>query len=282
MRVAKGGPAAGKRRAGRKKPFVRGEATARAEPAAGKRRAGRKKAGAQGPDGGRLVVLIPVLDEEDARAIVEKKKAGAFTRLMVVRPKAELIRVHKIEMFLEAFVLVSAKYSADYYRKASHKVSVGPGVREVVLGGLTFPAKSKSRSISEMFSRGRAKGEVRLGMEEHVFVENRATACLDCHGQDARVPFKLDKAAAEINPESALAAAGGMVRRPEVSAGEALKGLKSRLMPDMGKEQIRDLNDMFEATEAAEVYVPVFEARLVGPRGRIAVMRINGSSKAVM
>lgn len=45
---------------------------------------------------------------------------------------------------------------------------------------------------------------------------------------------------------------------------------------------MRGLSDDFEVTRLAEVYVPVYEARLVGPRRKAAIMRVDAARKSVI
>ena len=45
---------------------------------------------------------------------------------------------------------------------------------------------------------------------------------------------------------------------------------------------VRDLNDEFVLREITEVYVPIFEARLIGPKKKVGLLRIDAVRKKVL
>ena len=45
---------------------------------------------------------------------------------------------------------------------------------------------------------------------------------------------------------------------------------------------VRDLNNEFVLREITEVYVPIFEARLIGPKKKVELLRIDAVRKKVL
>ena len=76
---------------------------------------------------------------------------------------------------------LSGLYSADYYRKAVHKIKVDDNVKEVLVGPDTFEVSKKSKFSKIVNTTG--KRTINLDLEEHVFVKNTGTLYLDHHGK---------------------------------------------------------------------------------------------------
>ena len=76
----------------------------------------------------KIIVLRKNIDEEEARHIVEEKKTKPFKSLLS-RPKKEDVHVHSMKLYYECILMISGKYIADYYRKATHSISVDSNVK---------------------------------------------------------------------------------------------------------------------------------------------------------
>ena len=88
----------------------------------------------------KTVVLRPILDLSEAEQIVENGKTSLF-RSMLQKPKKMEVHVHSIKLSYEAFLILSGKYNADFYRKVVHTINVEPTVREIIVGDSVFPIK---------------------------------------------------------------------------------------------------------------------------------------------
>ena len=88
----------------------------------------------------KTVVLRPILDLTDAEQIVENRKTSRF-RSMLQKPSKTDVHVHSLKLSYEAFLILSGKYHADFYRKIIHTINVKPNVKEIIVGGYTFPIK---------------------------------------------------------------------------------------------------------------------------------------------
>ena len=71
---------------------------------------------------------------------------------------------------------------ANYFRKATHSISVDSNVSEVILGDGIFPVRTKSNFKNAIVGK-RGKNKVDLKLEEHVFVENEDELTFDHHGR---------------------------------------------------------------------------------------------------
>jgi len=227
----------------------------------------------------KTVVLRKTMDETDAMAIVEQKKTDPFKSLLS-RPKKEEVHVHSLKLYHECILTVSGKYVADYYRKATYDISVNYNIRDVVLGGGLFPIRSKS-GFAKALSGKRGKNKIDLKLEEHVFIEEEEELAFDHHGREIKFPFKINSKTIENYPKKILEANIQNVKKPEITYDAAIQKLQTLLKKPVDAD-VRDLSDEFVLREISEVYVPIFEARLIGPKKKVGIIRIDAVRKKVL
>jgi hypothetical protein len=227
----------------------------------------------------KTVVLIKTIDETEAMAIVEQKKSDPFKSLLS-RPKKEEVHVHSLKLYHECILTVSGKYVADYYRKATYDISVDYNIRDVVLGGGLFPIRSKS-GFKKALSGKRGKNKIDLKLEEHVFVEEEEELAFDHHGREIKFPFKINSKTIENYPKKILESNIQNVKKPEITYDAAIEKLQTLLKKPVDAD-VRDLSDEFVLREISEVYVPIFEARLIGPKKKVGIIRIDAVRKKVL
>lgn len=227
----------------------------------------------------RTVVLKCAVDEAAAASMVESKKASRFSSLLS-RPRADEVHVHSLGLYYECVLIASGRYVADYYRRASHRISVPHGVRDVVIGGSTFAMRRRS-GLARALRGSRGRNSIDVELEEHVFVDERDEVAFDRHGKKTKFRRKLDAKGTEPYPQRVLDAVGGRVRGPEMDDGAALELLKSSLKSPV-KDKVRDLTEEFILDGVTHVYVPVYEARLVGPDKKVALLRIDAAKKRII
>ena len=227
----------------------------------------------------KTVVLKKNIEEHDAFAIVEEKKTSLFKKLLK-KPKREDVHVHYLKLYYECILMVSGKYIADFYRKATHTISVDSNVQEVTFGEGVFPIRSKS-SLEKAFSGKHGKNKIDLQLEEHVFVEEENELIFDHHGREIKFPFKINSKTIENYPKRLLQKNSSNVKKPEITYDAAIEKLKELLKKPM-EPDVRDLNDEFVLREITEVYVPIFEARLIGPNKKIGVLRIDAVRNKIL
>lgn len=227
----------------------------------------------------KIVVLRKNLEEADALEIIEQKKTTTFKSLLS-RPKKEDVHIHSLKLYYECILMVSGKYIADYFRQATHTISVDSNIREIVLGDGTFPIQTKS-SLKKTFSGKRGKNKIDLKLEEHVFVEDQDELTFDHHGREIKFPFKINSKTIENYPKRLLEKNKENIRKPEITNDAAISKLQLQLKKPL-ETDVRNLSEEFVLREITELYVPIFEARLIGPKKKVGIIRIDAVRKKVL
>ena len=227
----------------------------------------------------KIIVLKKRINEDTVQDIVEEKKTSVF-RTLLKKPKREDVHVHSIKLNYESIYLISGKYSADFYRKSIHPIKVDYNVKEVVLGEGVFPIRTKS-GIEKAFSGKRGKNKVDLELEEHVFIENEDSMYFDHHGKEIKFPFQINSKTVENYPKRILKNNESNVKKPEITKKAATDKLSEKLKRPL-EPDVRDLNDEFVINEISEIYAPIFEARLIGPKKKVGILRIDAVRKKIL
>jgi hypothetical protein len=227
----------------------------------------------------KTVVLRKNLEEDDALEILDQKKTAPFKSLLS-RPKKEDVHIHSLKLYYECILMVSGKYIADYFRKATHSISVNSNVNEIILGDGIFPIRTKS-GFKKAFVGKRGKNKIDLKLEEHVFVEEEDELTFDHHGQEIKFPFKVNSKTIENYPKRLLEKNQPNIKKPELTYDSALEKLQSQLKKPL-ETDVRNLSEEFVLREITELYVPIFEARLIGPKKKVGIIRIDAVRKKIL
>lgn len=227
----------------------------------------------------KIVVLRKKIDEAEAMEIIQQKKTTPFKSLLS-RPKKEQVHVHSLKLYHECILMVSGKFIADYYRKATHTISVNYNIRDVVLGEGLFTIRSKS-GFRKALSGKRGKNKINLKLEEHVFVEEEDELAFDHHGHEIKFPFKINSKTVENYPKRILEKNQQNIKKPEITNDTAIEKLQSQLKRPV-ETDVRDLTEEFVLREITEIYVPIFEARLIGPKKKVGIIRIDAVRKKIL
>ncbi|MFB5603519.1 MAG: hypothetical protein ACE5SV_06600 [Candidatus Nitrosomaritimum aestuariumsis] len=227
----------------------------------------------------KTLVLRKTIDDDIANEIIEDKKTSIFKSLLK-KPKKEEVHVDSIKLFHECLLVVSGRYVADYYRKATHNISVDSNVKEVTFGGGVFPIKEKS-GLKKAFAGNRGKNKIEFPLEEHVFVEEENELVFDYNGNEIDFPFKINSKTIENYPEQILTSNSSNVRNPKISHESAIKLLKDALKSPLEKN-IRKLTEEFTVEKINEVYIPIYEARLTGPKNKTGLLRLDAVRKKIL
>ena len=211
--------------------------------------------------------------------MVNQKKTGPFKTLLS-RPKQDDVHVHSLKLYYECILMVSGKYVADYFRKATHSISVDSNVHEISLGGGIFRIRSKS-GITKAFVGKRGKNKIDFKLEEHVFVEEENELAFDHHGREIKFPFKINSKTVENYPKRLLEQDSTNVKKSEMTYDAAIEKLQSELKKPL-EDDVRNLNEEFVLREITEVYVPIFEARLIGPKKKVGIIRLDAVRKKIL
>jgi len=232
----------------------------------------------------KTVVLRPTLDLSDAEQIVENRKTSRF-RSMLQKPSKTDVHVHSLKLSYEAFLILSGKYNADFYRKVIHTINVKPNVKEVIVGGYTFPIKHGKgvlgRLRTKVKSSTRKKNQIDLEIEEHVFLEEEMEVAFDHHGKEIKMPYKMSSNFIESYPRRTLGKVKNNVKKPEITYDAAANKLIAKLKKPVSIGR-RNLVEKVVVNEIIELYVPIYEARLIGPKKNVRLMRIDSIRKKVL
>ncbi|HSB50050.1 MAG TPA: hypothetical protein VLC72_01790 [Nitrosopumilaceae archaeon] len=226
----------------------------------------------------KIIVLKKNMEEDDARTIVEEKKASILGSALR-KPKKDEVHIHSLTLYYEAILMVSGKYTANFFRKANHEISVDYNVNEVVLGDGVFPIRKKS-GFAKALSK-KSKNKVDLPLEEHVYIEEEGEIYFDHHGQEIRFPFKINSKIVENYPNKVLENNEKNVKRPEITYETAIEMLSTKLQKPV-EPDVRGLKDELIIKEISEVYVPIYEARLVGPHKKVRLLRLDAIRKKIL
>ena len=227
----------------------------------------------------KIIVFKKNNDEDTIKEIVENKKTNVFKKILK-KPKREEVHFHSIKLNYEAILMVSGTYVANFFRKAIHPIKVDFNVKEVVLGDGVFPIRTKS-GLHKALTGKKGKNKVDLELEEHVFIENEDTIYFDHHGKEINFPFKINPKSIENYPKRILSINPLNVKKPEISNESAINILTKKLMKPKEKD-VRDLKEELTITEVSEVYIPIYEARLIGPNKKVGLLRIDAVRNKVL
>ena len=232
----------------------------------------------------KTVVLRPLLDSDEASQIVENVKTSLF-RKMLQKPKKSEVHVHSIKLFYEAFLILSGKYTANYYRKNMHTIPVDPTVKEIIIGDEIFPVKQRRGIMGKLSTKiqttTKRKNRIDLELEEHVFLEEEQEIAFDHHGKEIKMPYKTSSKLIESYPKRTLEKTKQTVKKPEITYGAAVQRLVSKLKKSVSIGR-RNMQEKITTNEIIELYVPIYEARLIGPKKNVHLMRIDGIRKKVL
>ena len=227
----------------------------------------------------KTIVLRKKLDENEVLEIIDDKKTTVFKSLFL-RPKKNDIHIHSVKLYYECILMISGKYMANYFRKATHSISVPSNVSEVILGDGIFPVRSKSNFKKAIVGK-RGKNKIDLKLEEHVFVENEDELTFDHHGREIKFPFKLNSKTTENYPNRLLEKNLSNVKNSELSHDDVIKKLQISLKKPL-QDEVRKLEEEFVLREITEVYVPIYEARLIGPKKKVGIIRIDAVRNKIL
>ena len=232
----------------------------------------------------KTVVLRPLLDSDEASQIIENRKTSLF-RKMLQKPKKSEVHVHSIKLFYEAFLVLSGKYTANYYRKSMHTITVDPTVKEIIIADEIFPVKQRRGIMGKLSTKiqttTKRKNRIDLELEEHVFLEEEQEIAFDHHGKEIKMPYKTSSKLIESYPKRTLEKTKQTVKKPEITYDAAVQRLVSKLKKSVSIGR-RNMQEKITTNEIIELYVPIYEARLIGPKKNVRLMRIDGIRKKVL
>ncbi len=103
----------------------------------------------------------------------------------------------------------------------------------------------------------------------------------DHHGREIKFPFKINSKTVENYPKRLLEQDSTNVKKSEMTYDTALEKLQSELKKPL-EDDVRNLNEEFTLREITEVYIPIFEARLIGPKKKVGIIRLDAVRKKIL
>jgi len=195
----------------------------------------------------KTIVYETRIDPTVIKVAAEKIKNQLFTRFGFLKPKPDEIQFVSIDKDYEPYIVISGKYSIDYYRKCVHKVIVDKDVHEVILLGHKFD------SNQQMDLSATDHNAIKLDGEERLKIEDKASVILDRLGQDVTLE-KFPSAPSEKEPKKTLETFGV----EEIAPDKDLNMFHSRLVM-RPKDINRIVSEIFEVDERAVIYTPRFK-----------------------
>ena len=226
----------------------------------------------------KIISLKPLLDSDAAEEIVDSRKVKSFQTLLH-KPKKSEIHLHSLTLHFESILLLSGKYSVDFIRDAEHTLSVDKDVQEVIISDEVFPVKKKHGVLSKL--EPSFKNKIKIEMQVRVMLENTADISFDHHGKEINLSYKDTVKLLDKHPKKTINEDKESIRRPEITIDAAKSKLISKLKrpADAGTKSSEEL---FDFRDILEIYVPIYEARLIGPKKRVKILRIDAVRKKIL
>ena len=226
----------------------------------------------------KIISLKPLLDSDAAEEMIDSRKVKSFQTLLH-KPKKSEIHLHSLTLHFESILLLSGKYSVDFIRDAEHTLSVDKDVQEVIISDEVFPVKKKHGVLSKL--EPSFKNKIKILMQERVMLENIADISFDHHGKEINLSYNDTLKLLEKHPKKTINEDKESIRKPEITIAAAKSKLISKLKKpaDAGTKSSEEI---FDFRDILEIYVPIYEARLIGPKKRIKIVRIDAVRKKIL
>lgn len=226
----------------------------------------------------KVISLKPHLDYDAAEEMVESRKVKLFQTLLH-KPKKSEIHLHSLTLHFEAILLLSGKYSVDFIRDASHTLSVDKNVHEIIINEEVFPVKKRKGVLGKI--EPSFKNKVTIDMQERVILENVDDISFDHHGKEMNLSYNDTLKLLDKHPKKPINEDKDSIRKPEITSDAVISKIIEKLKKP-AEAGIKASQETIELKDLLEIYVPIFEARLIGPKKRIKILRIDAIRKKIL
>ena len=226
----------------------------------------------------RKITLKPQIDSDIAEDMVDNRKVKLFQTLLK-KPKKSEIHLHSLKLFYEACLLLSGKYSADFIRDTKHTIHVDKNVRELIIDDKVYPVSQKKSMLSKL--EPSRKNKIKIEFQERLVIENKDDIAFDHHGKEIDLSYSNTQKIIEKYPRKILSENDDSIKKPEITVDAAINKLISKLKKPTDKGT-KSLDEKIEFSDVLEVYVPIYEARLIGPKKKIKILRIDAVRKKIL
>ena len=194
----------------------------------------------------KTIVYETLVDPTVVKVASEKLKQQLFTRLWFFKPKSEEVQFISIDKYYEPYIVISGKYSIDYYRKCTYTINVDEEVTEVIL------LKNKLTPESARNSTTRSNKAIMLEGEERLKKQTQASFIVDKYGRNVKLE-RLPSAPSERRPKRII----GKYDIEEVTENAEVDFVRERIVK-RPKDVNRIVEEIFEVAERVVIYTPLF------------------------
>ena len=124
------------------------------------------------------------------------------------------------------------------------------------------------------------KNRVELEVEENVYLENDDCISFDYQGKSIDLPYQSTKDIIGKYTKTKLNKSM-KIRKPELTIDAMVQKLIDKLKRNIG-DDVRSFHEELILEDILEVYVPIFEAKLVGPKNKEKLLRIDAVRKKIL
>lgn len=223
----------------------------------------------------KTIVYKTLVDPTVVKITGEKVKHRVFLRFGFLTPKPEEVQYVSMDKYYEPYIVVSGKYSIDYYRKRVYTVEVDGDVQEVTLLKQTFKPVPPKKAAKKAYK------VIRLVGEERLFFEDAAYLILDKKGREV-APEQVPQAPSEEEPDKILTEFGEKIKKLEIPADTEVGLIRSRIMKRPSDIE-RVVEELFEVSERAIIYAPIYEVGFQNIKtGDVKALKIDGITAKVI
>ena len=115
----------------------------------------------------------------------------------------------------------------------------------------------------------------------HIRIQKDSVLFFDYNGTEIDFPLKINSKTTENYPDKILKDNTQAVKKPKITFDSAIQILQDTIKKPLHNE-IRNLKEKFTVLETAEIYVPIYEARLTGPKNKAGILRLDAVRKKIL
>ena len=223
----------------------------------------------------KTIVYRTLVDPTVVKITGEKIKERLFVRFGFLTPKPEEVQYVSVDKYYEPYIVVSGRYSIDYYRKRVYPVEVDGDVREVILLKQIFkpvPPKEPAKKACKA---------IRLVGEERMFYEDTAYLILDRKGREV-APEQVPQAPSEEEPDTILTEFGEKIGKLEIPADMEVGVVRSKIVKRPSDVE-RVVEELFEVSERVIIYTPIYNVSFQNMKtGGVKALKIDGITAKVI
>lgn len=229
------------------------------------------------------VILKPNASLEQIKDLVDKKKTSMFGTAFT-RPKPDDVGVSSTDLFFEPIWKIVGEYNIDFYRKNTHQISVDPHVKEIVVGTGVFPAITESgtwKKFKDSIKIREKKNKIDIPVEEHVEIYLESELYLNSQGQKIEPNLKIESKNIENFSEEFIALNKNNMRTSGLTENQAVDVFLTLVKSDIG-EYLRIVSERLVVSVFEQIFLPVYEIRLVDAKNTTKILRIDGMDSKIL